>query len=224
MGIYAWGIALSTAVRPNFWPPLPLLTESRPACHVRLVPEQKPDRRGGVSWRLLAASAACGVLLAGCGGDPPRSSPAEAPGAGTPASFAQFTDIPIPSSAGLDNERSLVLGSQDAWLGRVVLNTSSSLPRMFEFYSDEMRRFGWSEVTTVRGDPSTLTFTRGGRVATVQIESRTIRGALVSITMSPRGQEGGTPSSGTGAPPLGSGGAPSMAAPPSGPIQTIPLR
>lgn len=178
--------------------------------------------RRGAAFRLFTASALCGAALAGCG-DPPRSAaPGELPGAGTPASFSQFTDIPIPSSASLDNERSLVLGSQDAWLGRVVLNTSSSLPNMFEFYTNEMRRFGWSEVTTVRGDPSTLTFTRANRVATVRIESRTIRGALVSITMSPRGQESGTAGSG---PTLGSGGAsPSMAVPPPGQVQTIPLR
>jgi hypothetical protein len=166
--------------------------------------------------RALAAAAVCGVILAGCSGDSSGSGSGSAPS--VPIGLAQFSDIPIPTGASLDPERSLVLGAADNWLGRAVMATSYSPASLFEFYTNEMRRFGWTEVTTVRGEPSVLTFSRANRVATVQIASRTLRGALVSVTMSPRGQDGAT---GSFAPGVGSGG---MSAPSPGAVQITPLR
>ena len=154
--------------------------------------------------------------MAGCNTGSSSSTSAD----GAPAGLTQFTDVPIPAGASFDQSQSLILGSQPEWLGRLVLNTSNTSRSLVEFYQNEMRRFGWTEVTVVRGDPSVLTFERSTRVATVQISERTLRGAQVAITMSPRGQPGGASSGITPAPSPGG----SMAAPPSGPIQTTPLR
>jgi len=63
----------------------------------------------------------------------------------------------------------------------------------YDFYFSEMPRFGWSTVTTVRGETSVLTYTRGPRVATIQIWPRTITGAMVSMTVSPAGKTASPP-------------------------------
>ncbi len=106
-------------------------------------------------------------------------------------SLVQFPDIPIPSGATMDLDRSLVLGARDAWIGRLAMHVGDGQGKLYDFYSREMARFGWREITSVRSDVSVLTYSRGDRVATVQIRNRTLRGTFVDVTISPRRQ--GTP-------------------------------
>ena len=114
----------------------------------------------------------------------------QAPAEGTEAKepFAQFTDIPIPKQAKMNMERTLILGSQDAWTGRVYIEVlQQSAAALYEFYKSEMPNFDWAEVTTVRAEISVLTYQREDRVATIQISSSKLQGTDVSITMSPSG-------------------------------------
>ncbi len=109
-------------------------------------------------------------------------------GANAERNFLQFPDIPIPSGATMDLDRSLVLGARDAWIGRLAMHVGDGQGKLYEFYSREMARFGWREITSVRSDVSVLTYSRGDRVATVQIRNRTLRGTFVDVTISPRRQ------------------------------------
>ena len=139
----------------------------------------------------FAVGAALALLaLTACGATTPitASSRADSTGGAGEPSFTQFTDIPVPSGAIMDLERSLVLGDRESWIGRIVLSISDNASRAYDFYFDEMPKFGWSPVTTVRAGTSVLTYTRGERVATIQIAPRTIGGATVSVTVSPRGR------------------------------------
>jgi len=102
--------------------------------------------------------------------------------------FAQYSDIPVPGGAKMDVEHSLVLGDAEAWIGRLVMTTTNSAGSMYDFYFREMPRFNWMPVTSVRAETSVLTYTRGERVATIQIAGRTIGGAKISVTLSPRGK------------------------------------
>jgi len=100
--------------------------------------------------------------------------------------FQPITDVPIPDGARLDSERSLVLGGQDAWTGRLVFTINESAGDAFARYHQEMLRFGWRLITSVQAESSVLAFSREDRVATIQIEGRMLSGATVAITMSPR--------------------------------------
>ncbi len=102
-------------------------------------------------------------------------------------SFSEFSDIPIPTGATMNIERTLVLGAQDSWIGRLVLNAPNSAAVMFDFFKQRSTEFGWAEVTTVRSEISFLTYTRGDRVMTVQIQPKTLSGSEVNITVAPRG-------------------------------------
>ena len=117
--------------------------------------------------------------------------------------FAQFPDIAVPSGAKMDVERSLILGARDAWIGRLSMNVSSSSSDSYDFFLREMPKFGWQAFTSVRSEVSVLTYSRRGRVATIQIRPKTLGGSAVDITVSPRGR-----------PPASSAGA----------AQTIPQR
>lgn len=98
----------------------------------------------------------------------------------------QFTDIPIPSGARMDLDRTLVLGPRDSWIGRLVFTSAAGPNDIFEFYARELPRFGWTGITAVRAGTSVLSYTRGDRVATVQISRTTLGGSEVLVTISPR--------------------------------------
>jgi hypothetical protein len=140
--------------------------------------------------------------LAGCENTTPLSASRSADSTGaSEASFAQFSDVPIPAGATMDLERSLVLGESDTWIGRLVMNVGNSGGKAYNFFFAEMPRFNWVPVTTVRAETSVLSYTRGERVATIQIKKRTLGGSNISLIVSPKGspvraggESGGAPS------------------------------
>jgi hypothetical protein len=143
------------------------------------------------------------ILVSGCENTAPlsASSRPNSEGAVSEPSFAQFSDVPVPTGAKMDLERSLVLGERDAWIGRLVMTVAANASRTYDFYFSEMPRFSWSPITTVRAGTSVLTYSRGNRVATIQISGRTLGGSDISMTISPKGSPAG-PSSGVSSAPL----------------------
>ena len=107
----------------------------------------------------------------------------------TRASFARFPDLPMPVKAELNMAGTLVFGTNDSWIGRLVISASHSSYDMFDFYKQEMAGFEWQEIASVRSDTSVMTYIRDERVATIQISNATLSGAMVIITVSPKGAE-----------------------------------
>jgi hypothetical protein len=107
--------------------------------------------------------------------------------------LALLTDIPIPPDSSLDTDRSLILGDLDRWTGRIVLNVGLDAIQTFSLYQSQMPNFGWESIMSVQADISVLSFSRGERAATVQIESRTLGGSTTTITVAPRQSGVGAP-------------------------------
>jgi len=103
--------------------------------------------------------------------------------------FSNFRDIPIPAGAQMITDRSLILGVRDAWIGRLVLKTNFNVAAAFDFFKQRTKEFGWQEITSVRSAVSILSYTRGERVLTIQIQNRSLGGAEVDLTISPRGNK-----------------------------------
>ncbi len=141
------------------------------------------------------------VLLSACNTSEALQPTTSAADNETVRNFALLTDIPVPPGADLDVEKSLVLGDLDRWTGRVILDVDESSTKAFALYQAEMPNFGWLPVMSVQAGVSVLTYTRGERAATIQIENNTIRGSTVSITVGPRQT---APIPGTGTPAAGS--------------------
>ncbi|MBO22190.1 MAG: hypothetical protein CMM26_07465 [Rhodospirillaceae bacterium] len=118
---------------------------------------------------------------------------------GIEKNFSLLTDIPIPQDSTLDVDRSLILGDLDRWTGRIVLNVGQGTTQTFALYQTQMSNFGWKPIMSVQADTSVLSFTRGERAATVQIDKRTLGGSTTTITVAPR-HSGLLPSTGANAP------------------------
>ncbi len=112
-----------------------------------------------------------------------------------PSQFNLVTDIPVPTGASMDNDRSLVLSDRDRWTGRVVIKTGKPASESTAFYQQQMPAFGWEAVMSVTSDVSVLAYIRGDRAATVQIERSNAWGSTVLVTVGPR-QSYGTATSG----------------------------
>jgi len=167
-----------------------------------------------------------GFILVGCSGMDMSSSSGD-PGANgdAPASFTRFNDIPLPSGASMDMDRTLLLGNAEEWTGRLVYTTSENTATVYDLYRSDMPKFGWSELSAVRSERSFLSFRRGARVATVEIQARTLWGARVSVTMAPVGgtATGGSYRGSTGSGYQGSGGSTYRGGSSSGGVTRTPL-
>jgi hypothetical protein len=119
-------------------------------------------------------------------------------GAETPPSFSQYSDVPIPPKAKMDVDHSLILGTGDGWLGRLVYSAGGNAGSVYDIYKSDMPTFGWQEIGSVRATTSIQTWQRGDRVATVQITDSTWGGADVILTVVPAAR----PNSGVAADPV----------------------
>ena len=80
---------------------------------------RSPFRKSTFAVLLLGVSA---ILISGCENTASlsASSRPNSEGAVSEPSFAQFSDVPVPTGAKMDLQRSLVLGERDAWIGSEV--------------------------------------------------------------------------------------------------------
>ena len=101
--------------------------------------------------------------------------------------FAQFQDIPIPKGSKMNMDRTLILGENDAWIGRLVIDSQSSKSELFDFFKYRPSQFGWQEITSVRAAISVLSYSKDSRIMTITFESQSIIGTRINITMSPKG-------------------------------------
>ncbi len=145
-----------------------------------------PMRRGKQSTNLLRVGCVLFLLNACAGSETELPATVRPGGAESAPDFRPVSDIPIPEGASLDNERSLILSSRDQWTGRIVMKVSQSPSKAFAFYQREMPAFRWDPVMSVQSEISVLTFIREDRAATVQVQPRTIGGALIIVTIAPR--------------------------------------
>jgi hypothetical protein len=123
------------------------------------------------------------VLLAGCattGLSPTTTEPAQA--AADPASLSA-----LPPGATLKPEQSLIIGSGEQWVGRVVATLGKDIDGAIRFFTDTYQSQGWTLISSVRGKASLLVFTKEDRTATVELnESTLMTGGTLTLTVAPR--------------------------------------
>ncbi|MBF0269793.1 MAG: hypothetical protein HQL44_14500 [Alphaproteobacteria bacterium] len=137
----------------------------------------------GLAKALLGA---CLLTLSACGG-PTLTPSARSEKETISPHFSDFTDIPRPASATMDLDRTLIFGNADSWVGRLAFTSRMTTIELFDFFKQEMPRFGWEEVTSVRSTVSVLSYRRMDRVAMMQIKSGTLYGSSAELTVSPKG-------------------------------------
>jgi hypothetical protein len=108
---------------------------------------------------------------------------AAAAGAGPSIEQRLAGDFPIPSGVTINQSDSMVLGGGGSWSGRIVFSTSSNANETFLFFRDQPKSAGWVLVASLFSKASVLTFTKGNRSATIQIDSSAFGNTTVSITV-----------------------------------------
>ena len=104
----------------------------------------------------------------------------------TSLAYTQFPDIPIPSGAVINIEKTLVFGSKP-WFGQLSLSTSTNVAYVFDFYRSNLLKYKWKELASVRAKSSILTYDSKDRILSISINRTTLRGAEILITVSPKG-------------------------------------
>ncbi len=102
--------------------------------------------------------------------------------------FGHITDIPIPVEARLNVTRSIILGSENKWVGRAELETPFTINEMYDFYERQMVIFGWIKLTSMQADRSVMSFFHSNRLATIQISNlipNSSQGSIISISVAP---------------------------------------
>lgn len=143
----------------------------------------KPTFKSTVPVLLLSAA----LMVGGCANNPAVGSgnASQKPVPETP-NVLQVSDVSIPPGSKLDAENSLIIGTGDRWVGRLVLKTDQAPVQVFNHMYGGMPSHGWSLVTAVQAKISNLTYLRGERVASILIEPSSLSGSQVSITVSSR--------------------------------------
>ncbi len=128
------------------------------------------------------------VLTAGCASlsRPEVATPAADHTGKAPPNALPISGLPLPANAKLDTNQSIIMGGMGHWIGRVVLYVSSSPTESYNFFQKGMPSYGWTPVTAVQSNISTLTYLRPSQVATVRIEAANLGGTKITVIVSPR--------------------------------------
>ena len=97
--------------------------------------------------------------------------------------FAQFREIPIPENATMNLDKTLLFGN-DPLIGRLAFKVPYNQANMFDFYMQEMPKFGWQELTSIRATNSYLTYAKDNRVAMILLGSSSLNGTEVIFDVS----------------------------------------
>lgn len=146
---------------------------------------------------LIALVAGTGLALAGCqlnplGNENTVSTSSTAAGenrdgkSNAAPAFSQFSDVPVPANARMDLDKTIILGAEDGWIGRLALDANYPLTEMYAFYEREMPKFAWDRITVVRSSVTTMTYSRGARIATITLQPRGAGAAIIDFTVSPQ--------------------------------------
>ncbi|MFL2661155.1 MAG: hypothetical protein ACJ0G4_04360 [Alphaproteobacteria bacterium] len=97
--------------------------------------------------------------------------------------FSQFDDIPIPIKSSLIREDSIIISRKIGWSGRLVFDTSENQIDVFDFFRNELPKFGWKKISEISSESSLLNYQNDQRFASIQIFDKTLFGSRVKITV-----------------------------------------
>ena len=142
-------------------------------------------RRTAPPALLLALLAATGCMKSPQPVVGAPETPAAGPAVAVTTSPRLVKDIPLPGDALTSADKTLIMGQADSWTGRLVVTTGLSPAEAFAFFQERMEAPGWRLLSATQAKTSILTFLRGDRVASIQIEGRFLVGSTVTVIVAP---------------------------------------
>ena len=128
----------------------------------------------------LATLIAMSLGLVSCGSTPAATDASGAPVAAAPT-------VSLPPGATLVPEQSVVMGTGDQWVGRLVMQVGRDGDKAFQYFVETYPRQGWTLVSAVRAQKSLMVLTRDERTATIEVSEPNWLGAsTATVTITPR--------------------------------------
>jgi len=97
--------------------------------------------------------------------------------------FSEFNDFPIPINSKLIKDQSIIIAKKDGWYGRLSFTTSESQLTVYDFFRNELPKFGWKKVSEISSDSSLLNYQNQVRFASIQIFEKTLFGSKVVVSV-----------------------------------------
>ena len=94
-------------------------------------------------------------------------------------------DVPLPPGSVIKQQDTLVMSTANTWLGRISLSVSGEPQAVFTYFKDGLPASGWTLTSSSFSKTSLLTFTKGERVANIQMQGTSFGGNDVLITVAP---------------------------------------
>lgn len=139
--------------------------------------------QGRFMFNIKAIAISFVLILSACSSD--RMPIKGTDGNDIPPAFANFSGIPIPDPAYVNLEETRALGYGENWSGTLIFTTPYPSYEVFDFYISEMPKFGWSDVATVRGRISHMTYIKDKKAIQILVEKDGDSKAYVTITAIP---------------------------------------
>ena len=87
----------------------------------------------------------------------------------TKPGFSNITDVPIPQSAHMNLNKSMVMGGGNSWTGHLVYETNRPQAEVIDFMNENMQQADWTKISESRAKDTVITFMKEKRVATIRI-------------------------------------------------------
>jgi hypothetical protein len=124
-------------------------------------------------------------LLVACGSVDIRPTGKDGAAPPQPSATQLAGDMPMPATATVRPQDTLVMGTGNRWMGRISLNVPGDSQVVYAYFRDGLPSAGWVLTSSSYSKLSFLTFSKAERVATIQIQSVTFGGNEVTITVTP---------------------------------------
>jgi len=131
-----------------------------------------------VTIRRLLGLAIFAAIVSGCGatgaqslfggGSPPPPA-ADDPAALVPPDVLKIPQFPVPPNAQVVLADTVIVGDDEDWSGQVFLSAPYTVIQITQYYRAEMPKAGWIETSIVRSRRTSISYTRGNRVATLRL-------------------------------------------------------
>jgi hypothetical protein len=132
------------------------------------------------------AAVVCALGLASCSSTPLGSSPSGNSAQMAATASQLLGPMALPAGTVIRADQSLIIGSGDNWVGRVVLDVGRDLDAAYAFFLDGYPAQGWTVVSAIRGKTSLMVMTRGDRTATLEMHDGGLLGSTVVMTVAPK--------------------------------------
>ncbi|MEI6560256.1 MAG: hypothetical protein WCO00_17800 [Rhodospirillaceae bacterium] len=146
----------------------------------------------------VLALVAATVLLAGCttSGSLAQSMSRQQPDSDSftsdntgpvPPDVLKIPQFPVPPHATVVLADTVIIGDDEDWSGQVFLVAPYTVIQITQFYRTEMPKNGWIETAIVRSRRTSISYTRGNRVATLRLSPQKddSRGTDIDLVISP---------------------------------------